>query len=122
MGILGKKFSPDSTVNDSLLVNGTAIRTGNGRAFAMNDCRQVTGFITYDSADPPTMGAVVLEHAPSATYTGAWGNLGTFDLAGIVAGTVDPAATYPGDVGFVRFRFTSDSDKDIQGYVNGILR
>lgn len=117
------KFSPDSTVNDSLYnnVTNTGILTGTGREFAMNDCRQVGGFIKYDVGDPPTAGVIIAEGVPSQGYTGAGQLFNTWTLANIVAGTEDPSWTYPGPVAFIRYRFTTPSDKVIQAYVNGLL-
>jgi len=94
---------------------------GTGTALPFNHCRQIIGFVTYDSADAPGTGTLVAEWAWSADYTGEWSNLTTVVLADLVAGTGDPAFTYPGGLPFVRWRFTDTADKAVTAYLNGDL-
>lgn len=110
----GKKFSPDSSVNASL----NAVTTGTGRAIAVNDCRQVTWWTTYSVA--PTVGTLIIEHAPSIDYAGTWNQLDSIDCANLSAGT-EGAGTYPGTVSFLRGRFSVDADQAVTVYINGML-
>jgi hypothetical protein len=115
----GLYFLPGDTTAASL----ADATTGTGSAIAFNQCRQVIGFVAYDSADAPSTGELVAEWAYSPDYTGTWSNLTTVDVADLVAGTGDPGFTYPGGLPYVRWRFTSgnDSDKAITAYLNGDL-
>jgi len=113
----GLWYLPGDTGSKSL----SSVVTGTGTALPFNHCRQVIGFIEYDPLDPPTSGVVVAEWAWTESYTGNWSNLTSVTLADLVAGTSDASFTYPGGLPFVRWRFTTPSDKAITCYLNGDL-
>jgi hypothetical protein len=110
------KFSPASgTGNRSL----DAATTGTGSAISFHDCRQVTWSTTYPGT-APTTGTIVIEQAPSASYAGTWNMLASIDCSLLATGA-DGFGTYPGQTGFVRARFTVDSDQPVTVELNGLL-
>lgn len=112
----GLWYDPLNTDQNSL----TAAITGTGTAKAFNHATQIIGTVEYDPADPPTAGVMVAEWAFLSSYTGTWfGPLSTVTLADVVAGTADPSFTYPGALPFVRWRFTTNSDKAVTAKLNG---
>jgi len=112
----GLWFDPLDTAQNSL----AAATTGTGTAIAFNQCTQIIGGIEYDPLDPPTSGVLVAEWAFLSSYTGNWnGPLTQVTLADVVAGTATGSFTYPGALPFVRWRFTTDSDKPITAKLNG---
>jgi len=110
----GKKFSPDSSENASL----NAVTTGTGKAIATNDLRQITWNAIYSVA--PTVGTLVVEHAPTRDYAGTWQELDSIDCSALSAGTAG-SGTYPGLLSFVRGRFSADADQAVTLYINGLL-
>lgn len=113
--MLGKKYTPDSAANASLL----SATTGTGKAVAVNDCRQGEWFTAYVVA--PSTGMIIIEHAPSYDYAGTWNQLALIDCSLLSAGT-DGYGTYPAPFGFIRARFSVDSDQALTVYINGLLQ
>ncbi len=114
--MLGKKWTPDSSVNAT--INNTT--TGTGRALPVNDCRQAEWFTVYTSGSAPTTGTIIIEHAPSADYAGTWNQLDSIDCSLLSAGTAG-YGTYPGPIAFLRGRFSVDTDQAVTVYLNGLL-
>lgn len=110
------KFSPASgTGNRSL----SAATTGTGSVVPFHDCRQVSWQTTYAGTAPTTC-TIIIEQAPSASYAGTWNQLASIDCSALVLGT-DGFGTYPGEIGFVRARFSVDSDQPVSVDLNGLL-
>lgn len=110
------KFSPASgTGNRSL----NAATTGTGLAISFHDCRQLTWSTTY-AGSAPTTGTILIEQAPSASYAGTWNLLDSIDCSLLATGAAG-FGTYPGQTGFVRARFTVDSDQPVSVDLNGLL-
>lgn len=113
----GAKFSPGSGIGNYSL---NAATTGTGRAISFHDCRQVTWQTIYVAGAEPTTGTVIIEQAPSADYAGTWNELAEIILTAVVTGD-DGFNTYPGQTGFVRARFSVDSDQAVSVILNGLL-
>lgn len=111
------KFSPGSGRGNYSIDEAI---TGTGTAISFHDCRQVSWSTIYTAGNEPTQGTIVIEQAPSADYAGVWNTLATITLTDVVLGT-DGYGTYPGQTGFVRARFTADSDEDVSVILNGLL-
>lgn len=110
------KFSPASGTGNRTL---SAATTGTGTAVSFHDCRQINWQTTYPGT-APTTGTIVIEQAPSASYAGTWNLLASIDCSLLSAGT-DGFGTYPGEIGFVRARFTVDADQPVNVDLNGLL-
>lgn len=96
----------------------SAVMTGTGRAMPANDASQVNWFVTYTVA--PSAGTLIIEWALTETYAGKWQELDSISLASLSAGSVG-SGSYPSPVGFVRARFSVDSDQAITAYLNKLI-
>ncbi len=98
----------------------TGAMTGTGRVVALGDCRQVSWKVIY-TGTAPTAGTLLIEQAPSPTYSGTWNQLDSIALTNLSAGTVG-FGTRAGQVDFMRARFTVDSNQPVTAYLNGLLK
>lgn len=92
--------------------------TGTGNAIAVNDARQVSWKTIYPGS-APTTGTIIIEQAPTPNYAGTWNQLDSIDCSALSAGTAG-FGTYPGQVDFVRARFSVNADQPVTVYINGL--
>jgi hypothetical protein len=75
----------------------------------MNDCKQVGWKVTYaNTSSKPTTGTLLIEHMVSIDYAETWYLLDTIDCAAL-GGDVG-SGTYPGQIEFMRYRFSVSAD------------
>lgn len=97
-----------------------AATSGTGTAIAFNDCRQVNWYTT--TSGTISGGTIIIEHSPDASYAGTWTQLDS-----IAATDADTGAggygTYPGPIGFLRARISSNitGGGTVTVYLNGLL-
>lgn len=97
----------------------SAVTTGTGNSLAVNNCKQVSWFVTHSGTT--SGGTVVIEHAPTADYAGTWQELDTISAADLSAGLVG-SGTFPGELNFARGRVSSNitGGGTITVYLNGL--
>jgi len=89
-------------VNNFDRVLQQAQASGNGLAAELNGVRQITAYVTGNGA--VSAGAVQLETAPNATFTGTWAALGT---AVTVVANATVVATTIGSFKAIRARIST---------------
>lgn len=97
----------------------SAVTTGTGEPLALNSCKQ--GSWTTVTDGTVSGGTIVIEQASTRDYAGTWYVLDTIDAANAAAGT-EGYGTYPGVIGFLRPRITSDitGGGTVSVYLNGL--
>lgn len=112
------KYSPNSGDGVSL----DAVTTGTGRAFALNDCRQI--FFTCTGTGTISAGEVTIEAANTIDYSGTWNEIEAVDVTTLTGGG-QYGNTYPNSYGaFVRGRVTDNltgTEPTVTVTVNGLL-
>lgn len=119
MGVaVGMKFSPNSGFGISL----SAVATGTGTAFAMNDCREVWGSLI--TSGTVSAGTIVLEaNNIDIAYAGTWHELDSVDASTLTGGDAYETTRFAGTYSFMRWRITSNltGGGTVTAYINGLL-
>lgn len=97
----------------------SAATTGTGEPMAVNSCKQ--GTWATEASGTVSGGTIVIEQAVTRSYAGTWNLLDTIDAANAAAGT-EGFGTYPGVIGFMRARITSNitGGGSVTVYLNGL--